>query len=79
MPEAVLEARGLTRRFGGLLAVDAVDITLMQGEAHCVIGPNGAGKTTLINVLSGDLTADGASATTSSSSTTPTDSFSATS
>src|SRR5258708_7574627 len=58
MPEAVLEARGLTRRFGGWLAVDAVDLTLMQGEAHCVIGPSGAGKTTLINVLSGDLAAD---------------------
>jgi branched-chain amino acid transport system ATP-binding protein len=58
MPEPILQARGLTRRFGGLLAVDAVDLDLAQGEAHCVIGPNGAGKTTLINLLSGDLAPD---------------------
>ena len=58
MPDPILETRKLTRRFGGLTAVDGVDLALLPGEAHCVIGPNGAGKTTLINLLSGDLEPD---------------------
>jgi branched-chain amino acid transport system ATP-binding protein len=53
--EPILAARGLTRRFGGLLAVDAVDLELQQGRIHAVIGPNGAGKSTLVNLLSGEL------------------------
>ncbi len=52
---AILSTVGLTRRFGGLLAVNDVSIDLRVGEVHAVIGPNGAGKTTLTNLLSGDL------------------------
>jgi branched-chain amino acid transport system ATP-binding protein len=51
----VLETRSLTKRFGGLTAVDAVDFALPPGELRGVIGPNGAGKTTFFNVVSGFL------------------------
>jgi branched-chain amino acid transport system ATP-binding protein len=50
---SLLEARGLTRHFGGLKAVDGVDFTLEEGEIHALIGPNGAGKTTFVSLLSG--------------------------
>lgn len=50
---AVLEVKGLTKRFGGVLAVDRVDLVLNQREACGLIGPNGAGKTTLFNCISG--------------------------
>ena len=49
----LLAARGLTRHFGGLKAVDAVDFDLRQGEIHALIGPNGAGKSTFVSLLSG--------------------------
>jgi len=48
-----LEARGLDMRFGGIVALDGVDLRLEPGTVHGVIGPNGAGKTTLLNILSG--------------------------
>jgi len=51
----LLEARGLTRHFGGLKAVDEVDFDLRQGEIHALIGPNGAGKTTFVSLLSGRI------------------------
>jgi branched-chain amino acid transport system ATP-binding protein len=51
----LLRVAGLSKRFGGLLAVDAVSLDVSVGEIHAVIGPNGAGKSTLINLLSGDL------------------------
>lgn len=52
---ALLEIRGLTKRFGGLVAIDNVDLTIEQGEIRGIIGPNGAGKTTLFNLVSGTL------------------------
>ena len=53
--EVLLRAQGLTRRWGGLLAVDQVSIELQRGTVHAVIGTNGAGKSTLINMLSGEI------------------------
>jgi len=50
---ALLDVRGVTKRFEGLLAVDSVDLVVGEGEIVGVIGPNGAGKTTLFNCLSG--------------------------
>ena len=58
---ALLEARGLTKRFGGLTAVAAVDLTVEAGEIVSVIGPNGAGKTTLFELVSGNLRPDAGS------------------
>lgn len=49
----LLEARGLVRHFGGLRAVDGVDLDLAPTGVHALIGPNGAGKTTLVGLLSG--------------------------
>jgi len=57
MTEALLSTQGLSRRFGGLMAVTNVAIELERGRLHAVVGPNGAGKTTLINLLSGELPA----------------------
>lgn len=55
MDEVLLSARKLTKRFGGLAAVNDVSVDLWRGRIHAVIGPNGAGKSTLTNLLSGDL------------------------
>ncbi len=55
MANALLSARQLTKRFGGLAAVNGVSLDLWRGQIHAVIGPNGAGKSTLTNLLSGDL------------------------
>ena len=54
---ALIECHEVTRRFGGLIAVDNVDMTVETGETRAIIGPNGAGKTTLFNLLTGVLTA----------------------
>lgn len=53
MSEIVLEARNLRKQFGGLVAVDGVNLSVERGMVHSIIGPNGAGKTTLFNLLSG--------------------------
>lgn len=58
----LLAVRGLTRRFGGLTAVDQVDLDVRKGEIHGLIGPNGSGKTTCINLISGVLRPDAGSA-----------------
>ena len=58
MNKVLLEVRGLTKRFGALLASDNVDLEVLEGETHAIIGPNGAGKTTLIGQLAGDLVPD---------------------
>ena len=55
MTEPILAARAVTRRFGGLVANDAVSLDITRGEVHALVGPNGAGKSTFINLLSGDL------------------------
>src|SRR6266566_2012093 len=49
----LLRATGLTKRYGGLLALDSVDLDIHQGELVGLIGPNGAGKTTFVNCITG--------------------------
>lgn len=53
--DAVLATQNLTKRFGGLTAVDDVDFTVDEGELRCLIGPNGAGKSTLLELIVGLL------------------------
>ena len=55
MSEYILEGKQVTKRFGGLVAVDHVDIALKKNEILGLIGPNGAGKTTLFNMISGTM------------------------
>jgi branched-chain amino acid transport system ATP-binding protein len=55
MTATILETRSLTRRFGGVLAVDNVDLSVAEGELRCLIGPNGAGKSTLFKCLTHQL------------------------
>ena len=54
----VLEVQGVTKRFGGLVAVNQVSLEVNEGEIFSVIGPNGAGKTTFFNLLTGIYTPD---------------------
>ena len=51
--EIVLEVKGLAKHFGGLKALDGVDLSVRRGSVHALIGPNGSGKTTFINVITG--------------------------
>jgi len=54
----LLETRGLSKWFGGLLASNNISLCVRPGETHALIGPNGAGKTTLINLLQGEIRPD---------------------
>ena len=56
---ALLEIDGLTKRFGGFLALNRLSLHVNPGERFGLIGPNGSGKTTLIHCVSGSLPADG--------------------
>jgi len=53
LSEAVIQARGLTRRFGELTAVDSLDLSVVPGEIFGLVGPDGAGKTTTLRMLAG--------------------------
>jgi branched-chain amino acid transport system ATP-binding protein len=59
--DPIIAVRGVTRRFGGLVALDSIDLDVPRGIVQAVIGPNGSGKTTLLNALSGASHADAGS------------------
>jgi branched-chain amino acid transport system ATP-binding protein len=63
LSDVLLSAKQLTKRFGGLVAVNQVSVDLWLGRIHAVIGPNGAGKSTLTNLLSGDIAPSSGSVT----------------
>ncbi|MGN1413982.1 MAG: ABC transporter ATP-binding protein [Anaerovoracaceae bacterium] len=57
----VLEVKGLTKKFGGLVAVNEASFTIEENKISCLIGPNGSGKTTIFNLITGSLPADSGS------------------
>ena len=58
MANALLEVKGLSKRFEGVIASDDIQLDVREGELHAIIGPNGAGKTTLIGQLAGEIKPD---------------------
>ena len=58
MTDVLLRIEALSKRFGGVLASDAISLEVPAGELHAIIGPNGAGKTTLIGQLAGEIAPD---------------------
>jgi branched-chain amino acid transport system ATP-binding protein len=61
MADPLLQIDGLSKRFGGVVASDAITLDIPTGEFHAIIGPNGAGKTTLIGLLAGEIPPQGGS------------------
>lgn len=57
--QPILHLHGVTKRFGGLVVLDGLDLTLQQGGMQCILGPNGCGKTTLFNIITGEFAASG--------------------
>ena len=60
---AAVELQSITVAFGGLLALDSIDLRVEHGDRLAVLGPNGAGKTTLFNVIAGDIRPSGGTVT----------------
>lgn len=56
--EFILEIKNLSKRFGGIQALEGVDLQVRYGEVHALVGENGAGKSTLMNVLGGIIGCD---------------------
>lgn len=54
-PPALLDVKGVSKHFGGVRALEGVDLSLAAGNVYCIVGPNGCGKSTLLGVISGDL------------------------
>ena len=63
LSDFMIEAAGLTKRFGRVTALDGLDLRVRRGEIHGFLGPNGAGKSTTIRALLGQIRLDGGSAT----------------
>ena len=63
MSEILLQAKQISKHFGGVTALDKVDLTIKKGEIHCLMGENGCGKSTLIKIISGFYRPDGGSIT----------------